>query len=283
LKHIYNKEVISEELVEPGLREIAIQNRVERERLKNLTKMDKNDKVNFWKKYLNKFHFVIKMHDYWDLLSFINKQLGEIKEKEIILDAGCGNGTYGMWLLTNKNGFHLDSSSFSYIGLDYIHNALKEARISHNSIKLEFKNHSPMNSSYILADLERPLPFKDNYFDKISCNLVISYVKNPIDTVGELIRVLKPGGPIVITTLKPYADTSEIYRNFVEKAENEEEIEEARKLLSNAGSIKQKEIEGHFRFFSEGELITIMGKAGIKDIKVFRSFANQANVAVGIK
>ena len=45
-------------------------------------------------------------------------------------------------------------------------------------------------------------------------------------------RVLKPGGTIVVSSLKPYADLSQIYRNFVDQTENNEELEEARKLLT---------------------------------------------------
>ena len=62
-----------------------------------------------------------------------------------------------------------------------------------------------------------------------------------------------------------------------------EYILEGRKLLSSAGKIRYKEKYGHYRFFDENELVDIMGKAGFIKIQVYRSFGNQANVAIAEK
>jgi ubiquinone/menaquinone biosynthesis C-methylase UbiE len=135
----------------------------------------------------------------------------------------------------------------------------------------------------VLADLDSKLPFLDNYFDKIVCNLVLSYVRHPQKTLDELYRILAPGGTLVITTLKPYADLSAVYRNFLAQADTPEEVAEARNLLANAGLIRARESEGHFKFFGEIELMGMMLELGATHPVVSRSFANQANVAAMIK
>ncbi len=58
--------------------------------------------------------------------------------------------------------------------------------------------------SYITADLESPLakvkmdihhmPFADNLFDSVLCNHVLEHVNNDLQALGEIRRVLKPGG-----------------------------------------------------------------------------------------
>jgi len=58
---------------------------------------------------------------------------------------------------------------------------------------------------------------------------------------------------------------------------------EARRLLSSAGRIKQKEGEGHYHFFLERELTALMIAAGLERVKIYRSFGNQANVAIAAK
>jgi ubiquinone/menaquinone biosynthesis C-methylase UbiE len=114
-------------------------------------------------------------------------------------------------------------------------------------------------------------------------NLVVSYLQNPILAIKEMVRVLKPKGRIVLTSLKPFADLSEVYRNFVEVTTSREAISEAQKLLSNAGRVRLKEAKGIYEFFSEESLSDMLKDAGIRDVETFRSFGNQANVAMGTK
>lgn len=59
-------------------------------------------------------------------------------------------------------------------------------------------------SGYITADIESPLakvkmdihkiPFEDNSFDAVLCNHVLEHVRDDIQAMGEIRRVLKPGG-----------------------------------------------------------------------------------------
>ena len=44
------------------------------------------------------------------------------------------------------------------------------------------------------------LPFKENLFDTIICIDVIEHVPNPQQMIGELARVLKPGGVLILST-----------------------------------------------------------------------------------
>lgn len=60
------------------------------------------------------------------------------------------------------------------------------------------------HAGYITADIESPLakvkmdihdiPFEANRFDVVLCNHVLEHVQNDIQAMGEIARVLKPGG-----------------------------------------------------------------------------------------
>lgn len=296
-RYFYRREISLEKVIKPDYRKIVIQNRAEKERLKNRKSITKDDEKCFWERYLNKFTYIVNIPDYWHFLDFILRLLGGIKENEKILDVGCGNGNFGTFLLINltykiKGGMHFkEFPVFSYTGVDFAENAINQARQVHNDFQEEFKaglgfrnNHRILiGCSYVITDIEYPLGFKDDSFDKICCNLVVSYVKNPQFTVRELFRVLSPGGKIIVTSLKPYADLTEIYTNFLNTAVDEKEIEEARKLLNNSGMIKYKETEGFYNFFSEKELINLLMNTGAKNIKTYKSFSNQANIIVAEK
>ena len=293
LKYLCNKNVKRSQVVEPTVREIAIQNRIEKERLKKLITITKEEEKEFWSKYLTNYRVINKSQEYRDLVILINSLLGKVGRGEFILDAGCGIGLYGGWLLGSRagkgdkiyEGRSPSSKPSTYLGLDFAETALREAKDKHSYIKRRiypehrFGRKGPiLNCYYILADLDYPLPFKDNCFDKICCNLVISYLAKPASAVKELYRVLKRRGKVVITSLKPLNDLSQIYCNFLDKTVNKRDIEEAKKLFTESGKIKYKEDMGHYKFFSEEELKSLIAGVRGKRVKTYRSFGNQANV-----
>lgn len=277
----------------PDLREIGARIRKEKERSRIFHTVTKEEEREFWRGYLQKYSFAINVHDYWNLLDFVDRLLGGRRSREKILDAGCGIGNYGTFLLV-KLMYRLRQSPivtdllpfFSYVGVDFVKEALQQAEHTHRRLENEFAHglkERPAHFSYFLADLETGMPFEADIFDKLCCNLVLSYLQNPGTALKEMVRVLKSGGRIVVASLKPFADLSEVYRNFIRVADTPLQIEEARKLLSNAGRVKAKEAEGIYSFFSEEELTDLLKEAGIVEIETYRSFGNQANVAVGLK
>jgi SAM-dependent methyltransferase len=179
-----------------------------------------------------------------------------------------------------------------YVGVDFVDGAIQQAKLTQAGIRRQFQpkmkwsavnEESLVDFSYSVLDLNWPLPFRDGCFDKICCNLVLSYVKDPVFTLSELCRTLKDSGRIVITSLKPYADLSQIFRDYISVSRSAEEIEQARMVLSNAGLIKHKVAEGYYRFFPESKLVDLLRQTGCRTISVYRSLGDQANVAVGEK
>jgi len=250
----------------------------------------------FWKKYLEKYAYIVNLQDYWNLLDFSNRLLGDWKRNENVLDAGCGIGNFGTFILVRQL-YQLTQGGRAafqmlpfcrYWGVDFVDEAMHRARRTHQKVQQEFKqklglgNGSPdiVKCSYLPLDLNQPLPLKDKHFDKICCNLVVSYLDDPLRTLKDLFRSLKPGGKIVVSSLKPHADLSQIYRDFIQVSRTAEELEQARLVLNNAGMIKHKEAEGYYQFFSETELRDLLVEAGGSHTQVFRSFGDQANVAV---
>ncbi|KKP89279.1 MAG: Two-component response regulator [Parcubacteria group bacterium GW2011_GWA2_36_10] len=55
-----------------------------------------------------------------------------------------------------------------------------------------------------IVDINDGLPFVDNSFDLIWCSEVIEHLINPVKTIEEFERVLKPGGKMILTTPNSY-------------------------------------------------------------------------------
>jgi SAM-dependent methyltransferase len=292
LKYMVGRECSPSKVIEPSLRWLAIQNRIEKQRMRLLSIFEKQDSHQFWAKYLDQFHFINELPDYRHLLHTLYECLRGLHPGETIVDAGCGNGTFGLWLLTAlalqaKNDRTTLNSTvqrpIKILCMDYVQDALDAAREHHETLLRQLFSDlpsAPVQFSYAICDLDGRIPVGDASVDKIVSNLVISYLQNPVNTMREFARILKPGGRCAVSTLKPYADTSEIYRNYVSSAPGETHVEKTRRLLNNAGDIKLKEAEGHFSFFGEDELLRFASAANAKAFEVFRSFADQANVLV---
>ena len=87
----------------------------------------------------------------------------------VTLDVGCGKKPY------EKTYF---SSAQHYIGMDYLTD-----------------RSSP---DVIGSAMEIPLP--DNAYDTVVCTEVLEHVPNPSKALGEMYRVLKPGGSMILST-----------------------------------------------------------------------------------
>lgn len=283
------------ELIEPARKDIGQQNKIERERNKVRRFQQEADHVNFWSNYLANFHYIANSHDYLAALDHIYHVVGPLSPGERVLDAGCGNGHFGSFLLAKEWTRHQQPrrsahAPIQYVGVDFVESAIGQARkhlhhVFHQTIKNFQNSIAPsafpiLHPTFYRLDLNKPLPFKDNSFDRIVSNLVIGYLHDPEASIRELLRVLAPGGKMVLTNLKPCSDLTQIYRNFVDHTTAESEIYEAREVLNNSSHIRQGESEGAFQFYTQKEFHAILQASGALNPRVFPTFGNQAYLGV---
>ncbi len=285
-------------LILPEKKVYLRQNRVERERLKQSDPVKESERE-FWQSYLGKYDIMEKVDDYQGYLDLVGQCLGPIGDGEIVFDVGCGNGLFGVWCVRDimarkRTPYDLNPV---YFGLDLTHKGLSEAARKHRDARsapagARFGDGANLDLIYTPFDLEdvkpgesppRLLPFENDTFDKICCSLLISYLTEPAQLIRELQRVLRPGGTIVISSMKPFCDLSQIYKEFVIEEKPEDDIARARNLISAAGAIRSKEEQGHYIFFSREELVELMRAAGFQQPQSFRSFGDQANLACAHK
>lgn len=111
-----------------------------------------------------------------------------IKDGDITLDAGCGNGRHS-WEVYSKN-----HSSIIAFDIDAV--CVKKNLYLLASLKTE----NEIEGSYhmLMADVTK-LPFKSGSFDKIICSEVLEHIPEDNIAVEELVRVLSKDGDIGIS------------------------------------------------------------------------------------
>lgn len=301
-RHSFEEDFFPEEVIPPDRKNVFQQNRIERERLRKARPLQE-DEDEFWGKYLGKYRVMEKMEDYQQYLDLVGGQLGDFKDGQILLDAGCGNGLFGVWIL--RELMQRSKETFAvppvYFGIDLTDSGLRDAMAKHSGARQILTTDRaaapavPPGLIYARADLdtfqdqeagpeEEPgLRFQEATFDKIACSLLLSYLKSPDRLLEQLHRLLRPGGRIMISSMKPFCDLSAIYRDFVEQKAARADIDSARELLRAAGAIKVKQEQGYYAFFSDEELTGMLERAGFRSVKCFSSLGNQAYVASATK
>ncbi len=68
-------------------------------------------------------------------------------------------------------------------------------QMGHHVIRADFCK----REGFIYADMEQPLPFNTDEFDLVTCLEGVEHVINPSLLLGELVRITKPSGLIVIS------------------------------------------------------------------------------------
>ena|ERR1700722_3678300 len=134
-----------------------------------------------WKYNPNPFHWSRQFEWPW---AFHHSELATATDKWRVLDVGssCSLPKY----LMAANGcdvYALDNDPTTFVKTQSTMDKLKMSRSIHQ----------------ILADA-REIPFPDNWFDRVFCISTLEHINgNRLLAVDEMVRVLKPGGILILT------------------------------------------------------------------------------------
>ena len=107
-----------------------------------------------------------------------------LKDAKSILDVGCGSGVVTKDIARLTKG--------KVIGIDGSNDMIRVAA----NILYNYKNVE------LCVSGAESLPFNNNSFDIVTCNLLLMWTDNPQDAVNEMARVVKTGG-VVLASLEP--------------------------------------------------------------------------------
>ena len=102
-----------------------------------------------------------------------------------VLELGCGTG---------KNTALLTRIAQQIVALDFSSGMLRQAKTKIGSKDVLF----------VLADLTKPWPCKDESFELIVCNLVLEHVEDLDAIFSQGARALKVGGEFFVSELHPF-------------------------------------------------------------------------------
>lgn len=99
------------------------------------------------------------------------------------LDVGCGHRIVPDWALSPLEQQRLVARAKFLVGVD-----LHDGMLLHRLL------------TYRVKASGGALPFKDGSFDLVTANMVVEHVGDPTQFLGDIFRVLRPGGHFVFVT-----------------------------------------------------------------------------------
>ncbi len=194
--------------------------------------------------------------DFWwnaDFLELMAKRL-HLNQARSVLDVGCGIGHWSQILAP------ILSEHAVVTGVDreplWVEKATKKAQ----AIGVGDRYH------YRLGDVNA-LPFADNTFDLVTCQTVLIHLQDPRIGLSEMLRVLKPGGTILVAEPNNLSNRT-VFSSLTDKFS----VDEVMDRLKFGCIIERGKRALGLGFNSLGDLIPgYMAELGAKSIKVYLS------------
>ncbi|WP_339061126.1 class I SAM-dependent methyltransferase [Tepidibacillus marianensis] len=122
------------------------------------------------------------------------EELAQPKPNEKVLDMGSGTGTYSLWLAR----LGLDVTAFDQ--------SIEMLKVAHS--KAQRQGGKPIQ--FVQGNAEK-IPFEENTFDLVVSVTAVEFMDEPVNALQEAVRVLKPGGRLVIGLLTKHSPWGELY------------------------------------------------------------------------
>jgi SAM-dependent methyltransferase len=194
--------------------------------------------------------------DFWWNTDFLRLMAARLNLGTLnhVLDVGCGIGHWGQILepflpkTAHLTGVDMEPTSIA--------KAVDRAKQQELSDRFRYQ-----------VGLATSLPFGDNTFDLVTCQTVLIHLKDPTEGLREMLRVLKPGGLLLLAEPNNFAGRS-VANSLTEKLS----VDEVMDRLKFALHMERGKKALGLGFNSEGDLIPgLLARLGVKNLKVYVS------------
>lgn len=169
----------------------------------------------------------------------INLDVFKVREKDVVLDAGCGDGRHVLAIAKMPCRLvALDTSWIDLLKVFFV--------VSLMNHKGELKAYAEV----VRGDVRR-LPFKENSFTKVICTEVLEHIKEDREAIGELARVTDGKGCVAVSV--PTRASERLYGRL------------SAKYFRSPG--------GHIKIYREDKLLEKLKEGGLRPVRVYYEHA----------
>lgn len=188
------------------------------------------------------------------------------------LDLGCGHQILPEWVRADEPG--IVALCRRAVGIDLDFPSLRANRVIRDRI---------------LGDLSR-LPLATERFDLVTANMVFEHLERPLEVLGEIRRVLKPGGRLLVHTpnrrapaLRAAAATPEVLKKPVIRVLEQRAAHDVFPTfyrINSAGDIRSMAAQAGLRVerlehLSSAAATAVLGPLAVPELLMLRMFSGE--------
>jgi ubiquinone/menaquinone biosynthesis C-methylase UbiE len=228
----------------------------------------------FWTRYFTVYDTLNQARPYQAMIA---RQVALLDPAagERILDAGTGSGNLAAALA--RPGLEL-------VGIDFCEPAFELARRKAPAAHFQF------------GDLTRPLAFPDGAFDHVACSAVLHVLSAEEQrfAIGELSRVLRPGGRLVVTAFARGFSVLKVYAESLREERRATSLGttvafglryswNTARIFYYVWRIQRQHRRGAYAYVDERSLGDLLTAAGLEPQSFERTLAGQCVTALAVK
>jgi len=212
----------------------------------------------------------------------------QIEEGDRIADLGAGTGAFRERLNSDLSR----SIDVTVCELDFVDEALRRNRGRDADAQLG-KGISAIRAIANLDLTGSPyLSLQSNSFDSIMVSLLVGYLSRPAEFLSEVLRVLRPGGRVVVSALRRDADISKLFVDGIKELKSTTVFQDysdgsvddqnrlVRDFLNDASQILNLEEDGQFQFWEIDEFQNLMKSIGFVGVECWNELGDPPQAIV---
>ncbi len=296
IRQTVSPQAVSTDTQQPSRREIARQRRIEAERLRArhyVSHASREALRTAWSQHLP---LLANVSGYWRFLDDLYRALSPVAPAERVLELGCGQGELARAIVMNQ-AYRSRYETWSpsppalYVGVERTLELAATAGRTTESYRRELdavfegtlSARPPVTMEWLCCNWDEPLPLPDETFDRVVCNLGLSFVRSPLHLVRELFRLLRPTGRLILSCFRPETDISPIYRRDLRASGQDEFDPQAQAALQFAARLREALRRGLLHSFDRYDLSALCQYSDGPPPDIFASFEGQVLIAVSRK
>ncbi len=219
---------LHKEFREPDTGELRSQHRVELEQLRTKPHATRATRLSLWTRHVRSSPMISEAPSYLQHFDHMYQFAHPTTDHSTLLDVGCGHNGFARLLLLNH--FYRSRSQRSsqeqrieYVGIDGQEDVVLATRNTLRSVQRHVDivysgslcGRPLLSPQWLLADIDDPLPFAEQTFDRVVCHFTLNFCHNPLISLRELYRVLRPRGQFIMSCFTSFTDLVPAYRQHL--------------------------------------------------------------------
>jgi SAM-dependent methyltransferase len=283
---------VQKELQGPDAEGLRSRHRVELEQLRTNQHVTRVTRMSLWTQHVRSSSRISEATSYLRHIDHMYQFAHPTADHSRLLDVGCGHTGFARLLLLNqfyrsRSQRSLQNPRIDYVGIDAQEDIVAASRNTLRSVQRHvdtvfsgsISGRPLLAARWLLADVDDALPFADHTFDRIVCHFTLNFSHNPLISLRELYRVLRPRGHLIMSCFTSFTDLAPSYRQHLRDINQDEFHPDSQEVLQALALLHESLRSRRLHTLSSQSLSDLVALLTIAPLLTFPTLHGQVLIA----